>query len=107
MNKRFLILCMMISLVLIAACGKKERPAEAEEAVSDDTAEVIVLSADYVPDTPDFVPELSRIKSICELSTMKCIYHMLPTVPSMPVRGFRTWEKRAAVLCRNMTAKWR
>ena len=75
MNKRFLILCMMISLVLIAACGKKEQPAEAEEAVSDDTAEVIVLSADYVPDTPDFVPELSRIKSICELSTMKCIYH--------------------------------
>ena len=59
----------------LAACGKKEQPAEAEEAVSDDTAEVIVLSADYVPDTPDFVPELSRIKSICELSTMKCIYH--------------------------------
>ena len=75
MNKRFLILCMMISLVLITACGKKEQPAEAEEAVSDDTAEVIVLSADYVPDIPDFVPELSRIKSICELSTMKCIYH--------------------------------
>ena len=72
MKRRVLILGLMISLMLLAACGKKEQSAAAEEAaVSEDTAEVIVLSADYVPD----VPELSRIKSICELSTMKCIYH--------------------------------
>ena len=76
MKKRFLILSLMIALMLMAACGKKEQSAAPEEtAVSEDTAEVIVLSADYVPDVPDFVPELSRIKSICELSTMKCIYH--------------------------------
>ena len=76
MKRRFLILGLMISLMLLAACGKKEQSAAAEEAaVSEDTAEVIVLSADYVPDVPDYVPELSRIKSICELSTMKCIYH--------------------------------
>ena len=75
MNRRSLILSILIMTALMAACGKKEEAAPAEETVSEDTADVVVLSADYVPDVPDYVPELSRIKSICELSTMKCIYH--------------------------------
>lgn len=74
MDKRYLAICLLLMSVILCACGK-EAVHESESTVSADEPEVIVLSADYVPDTPDFVPELSRIKSICELSTLKCIYH--------------------------------
>ena len=74
MDKRYLAICLLRMSVILCACGK-EAVQESEGTVSEDEPEVIVLSADYVPDLPDFVPELSRIKSICELSTLKCIYH--------------------------------
>ncbi len=74
MDKRYLAICLLLMSVILSACGK-EAVQESESTVSADEPEVIVLSADYVPDLPDFVPELSRIKSICELSTLKCIYH--------------------------------
>ncbi len=74
MDKRYFAIGFLLMIMMLCACGK-DTVEEIESTVSEDEPEVIVLSADYVPDTPDFVPELSRIKSICELSTLKCIYH--------------------------------
>ncbi len=70
MNKRFLSFLIMASSVMcISACGKEETVPEPDSVSVSQVIETIE------EEEPFFVPEISRIKAICELSTVKCIYH--------------------------------
>ena len=60
--------------LLFTACGKTPETPPEPESVSESVTEeeAISVSENLVP---PFVPELASVKAICELSTLKCIYH--------------------------------
>ncbi len=70
MKNKKLIPAIMLGIMITAGCGKKETVQEPRNP-EDIKQEVI----ETLSDEPAFVPEIAQVRSICELSTVKCIYH--------------------------------
>ncbi len=64
--KKMMMLCLVTVILLCSSCGKKEKPIE---------------------------PELSQMKSICELATMDCYYHNVAKYSEKDAQGILWWKK--------------
>lgn len=67
----------------LCGCGNTEEPVLPEESVTEE--EMI----------PEFVPELSRVKLICELSTQKCYFRDLAKSVKQPGEGLLHMGEKA------------
>ncbi len=64
--KKIGIVSLIVVVLFCSACGKKEQPIE---------------------------PELSQMKSICELATMDCYYHNVAKYSEKDAQGILWWKK--------------
>ena len=71
MRNKKLIPAVLLGIVIACGCGKKETAPEEPR----DPAEIKEEVIETLSEEPAFVPEIAQVRSICELSTVKCIYH--------------------------------
>ena len=71
MKNKNIIPIIALGILLTCSCGKQEQtvPTKDPDEIKEEVIEAVK------PEDPAFVPEIDQIRSICELSTVKCVYH--------------------------------
>lgn len=83
-----LVICLILASYLLFGCGrtnKEQSPSETKPMAESELSDAGAMAESELSDTDamaesgplqaDTVPDISRVKSICELSTLKCYYH--------------------------------